>query len=127
MTHARWIWGLLVSAVIGCGSDAPSSPVTFNVMYSATGNIVVDSLKYADSGGQLITVASPGLPWSVDLGVQDGGAVELRAWGYSLIGGTSIRLIASWIAPGAAPFADTSLVVLSAPGQVTASLVRRTI
>lgn len=116
-------WGKLVSArkamvvtalavgAFACGSDSPSAPSGYTVLYrlSQTGTVVWDSLQYDDGSGTMIKVSSPSSSWSTQLMLPGGSSVEARAWGTAFSGSTAV-LRAEWVLSGVASFADRDSV-----------------
>ena len=75
---------LVIALLISCSSDDDESTRTmYSVSYTvrATNGATINKIEYRDENGDLIEVNSPSSPWTINLRIRAGLAVEARAYG----------------------------------------------
>jgi hypothetical protein len=115
-------------AALACSDNGPPA-ATYSVSYhlTASSQVTLDSVIYANSEGTLVKVNAPSSGWVVVQSGSSGSYIQAAAWGSSLAGGQTAKLTMTWTQSGVSTAADSSIVVISAPGSFALTIPRRQI
>ena len=118
---ARRVAAVALGAAVASCSNASTSLATYVVAYeiTASGGLLVDSVKYDDGHGTFIKVNGPSNGWLVTVSAATGGSVQASAWCRATGSGQAAKLKATWTQSGVSSFSDSSYTSASGPGAFT--------
>lgn len=105
---------------------SPHEGDDFVIAYNLTAGpgVTCDSVKY-ENATEILTVASPTLPWSFAFQGPAGARVEVRAWMTGTAAGQPAKLKATWTRVGMSTAGDSSFGTTTAPGKFLLLVSRR--
>ncbi|MCA0933261.1 hypothetical protein LCM02_12430 [Lutimonas saemankumensis] len=99
---------LAISLIFSCSDDEESTRLMYNISYRAVASdgATLNKVEYMDEKGDLIELTNVSSPWSINLQVRAGLALEARAYGDVPYQG-SLSITANWTPEGGLKQSET--------------------